>query len=314
MGRMLRYVAHALQPFELTWRCMQSRFLLRPGPEANRRIVGVIGQAMQLFGPDDVHLYFAGGTCNHLHVVAAFRSAEIKARWTCHVRTNLSKELGELYDWRGCHWERRSSDIPILDDEALYARLVYLAGQATRAGLVRRAADWPGVPWVPAVTRGEPLVGVWYDRTRLYRMRVAWEARPKGQRGRRPALADVAETRTVTLTPPPMWAHLDESARQACWLEVVARAEAQDPAPARVLGPRGVLRVDPHGRPEQSAHSPAPAVHASTRSQRIEWRAAYRAFVERYRRAMKALLVGVDEVGFPWEGCRPTCMARAPGG
>ncbi len=56
MGRVLRYVAREMQPFELTWRCMQSRFLLRPGPEANRRIIGVIGQAMRLFDPDDVHL------------------------------------------------------------------------------------------------------------------------------------------------------------------------------------------------------------------------------------------------------------------
>ncbi len=314
MGRVLRYVAREMQPFELTWRCIQGRFLLRPGPEANRRIIGVIGQAMRLFEPDDVHLYFAGGTCNHIHLVAAFRSAEIKARWTCHVRTNLSKELGDLYDWRGCHWERRSTDIPILDDAALYERLVYVAGQATRAGLVRRAADWPGVRWVPAVTRGEPLVGVWYDRSRLYRLLVAWAAKPKGKRGRRPVLADVAERRTVTLTPPPMWAHLDETERQVLWREVVDIAEARDPAPARVLGPAGVLRVDPHGQPETSKRSPAPAVHASSKLQRIEWRAAYRAFVETYRRAMKALLAEVDGFGFPIEGCRPTCMALAPGG
>jgi len=314
MGRVLRYVAQEMQPFELTWRCMQSRFLLRPGPEANRRIIGVIGQAMRLFDPDDVHLYFAGGTCNHIHIVGAFRSAEIKARWTCHVRTNLSKELGQLYDWRGCHWERRSTDIPILDDAALYARLIYLAGQATRAGLVRRAADWPGVPWIQAVTEGRPLIGRWYDRTRLYRLRMAWSARPKGKRGRRPVLADVAETRIVRLTPPPMWAHLDEDARQARWHEVVEFAEARDPTPARVLGPAVVLRVDPHGRPERSNRSVAPAVHASSRAQREAWRAAYRAFVETYRAAMKALSSGIEQFEFPPSGCRPVRMMPAPGG
>ena len=80
----------------------------------------------------------------------------------------------------------------------------------------------------------------------------------------------------MRLTPPPMWAHLDDDEQQAEWLKVVEIAETRDPAPARVLGPAGVLRVDPHGRPEQSKRSPAPAVHASTRTQRIEWRAAYR--------------------------------------
>ena len=142
MGRVLRFVGSAFEAVEMTWRCAQSRFLLRPGAEANRRVVGVIGQAMRLYGRD-VQLYFAGGTCNHLHVVAAFRSAEAKAAWTCHVRANLSKELGALFGWPGCHWERRSSDIPIVDEGALYQRLVYLAGQATRAGLVRRAAERP---------------------------------------------------------------------------------------------------------------------------------------------------------------------------
>lgn len=314
MSRALRFMARPMQPVEMTWRCAQGRFLMRPGAEANRRIVGVLGQAMRLFEPGAVHLYFAGGTCNHIHIVAAFQSAEIKARWTCHVRTNLSKELGDLYDWQGCHWERRSTDIPIVDDAALYERLVYLAGQTTRAGLVRRATDWPGVPWIEAVTEGRRLVGVWYDRTRLYRLLRAWSARPKHQRGRRPVLADVAETRTVELTPPPMWAELETHEQRAHWREVIAVAEARYPAPARVLGVAGVLKVEPHDRPGKSKRSPAPAVHGSTLATRLSWRAAYVAFVDRYRRAMKALREGIDDMGFPVEGCRPTCMAMARSG
>jgi len=303
-----------MEPVEMTWRCAQARFLLRPGAEANRRVIGVLGQAMRLFEAGEVHLYFAGGTCNHIHIIAGFRTPEIKARWTCHVRANLSKELGDLYDWPGCHWERRSTDIPILDDEALYERLIYLAGQTTRAGLVRRAANWPGVPWIPAVTEGRPLVGVWYDRTRLYRMRRAWEAQPKSTRGRRPVLADVAEVRTVELTPPPIWAELTATEQQAQWRTVVEIAEARYPAKGRVLGPAGVLKVEPHDRPGKSKRSPAPAVHASSQRQRLEWRGAYAAFVERYRGAMAALRDGIEVFGFPVEGCRPTCMVLAPGG
>ncbi len=132
------------------------------------------------------------------------------------------------------------------------------------------------MPWTLAVTEGRPLVGVWYDRTRLYRLRMAWEARPKGQRGRRPVLADVAEARTVELTPPPMWAELAEDEQRARWCEVIETAEARYPAPARVLGPAALLRVKPHDRSEKSKRSPAPAVHASSRAQ---WREAYRAFV-----------------------------------
>ncbi len=313
MGRRLRYMAHGFQPVELTWRCAQARYLMRPGREANRRIVGVIGQAMRLHG-DDVRLYFAGGTCNHIHIVAAFRSAEVKAAWVCHVRTNLSKELGDLFGWSGAHWERRSMDIPILDDAALWSRFVYLAGQATAAGLVRRAADWPGVRWIQAVTEGEPLVGVWYDRTRLYRMRKAWEARAVARRGPRPVLADVAEARTVVLSPPPMWAGLGDEALRARWREVVEVAEARFPAPRQILGRARVLRVRPHDRPGRSKRSPAPAVHAGCRGLRVAWWALYRAFVETYRAAMEMLRVGVEGCGFPAEGCRPACMALGPGG
>ncbi len=74
------------------------------------------------------------------------------------------------------------------------------------------------------------------------------------------------------------------------------------------------IRVDPHGRPVESKRSPAWAVHASTRRQRIQWRAAYRAFVESYRRAVQALLAEIDGLGFPTEGCRPTCTALARDG
>ncbi len=313
MGRRLRFQQSEFESVELTWRCAQSRFLLRPGPEANRRLLGVIGQAMLLFA-GDVRLYFAGGTCNHIHIVAGFRSAEVKAGWTCHVRTNVSKELGALYDWPGCHWDRRSSDIPILDDDALYERMVYLAGQATKAGLVRSAFEWPGVPWVEAVTAGRPLIGVWYDRTGLHRALVAWSARSPATRGRRPVLSDFAEKRVVELSPPPMWADASEDELQARWCEVVATAEARWPAQGRVLGPAGILRVDPHARPTESKRTAAPAVHASSRAQRVEWWAAYRAFAEAYRRAVAALKVGMAACGFPLEGCRPLRVGATPGG
>jgi len=51
-----------------------------------------------------------------------------------------------------------------------------------------------------------------------------------------------------------------------------------------------------------------------SRAKRLEWRAAYQAFVESYRGAMTALRAGIEVFGFPGEGCRPTCMAIGPGG
>ena len=117
MARPLMFQAEPWLPVEITMRCMQGRLLLRPGSESNRRILGVLGRAMELYA-GRVELYFAGGTSNHLHIIAAFDSSESKALWKSHVKTNISKELGELYDWAGSHWDRRTRDIYILDDSA----------------------------------------------------------------------------------------------------------------------------------------------------------------------------------------------------
>ena len=126
MPRPLMFVPAPWTPFEITMRCHQSRLLMCPGDACSRRVLGVIGRALELFGAH-AHLYFAGGTSNHLHLIAAFRDAEWKARFKSHIKTNISKELGDLFDWPGNHWDRRTRDIPILDDQAFEDRLAYLA-------------------------------------------------------------------------------------------------------------------------------------------------------------------------------------------
>jgi hypothetical protein len=44
-----------------------------------------------------------------------------------------------------------------------------------------------------------------------------------------------------------------------------------------------ILAQDPHGKPASTDHSPAPFVHASDDSTEMEFRAAYRAFVDAFR-------------------------------
>lgn len=313
MTRPLQYVMQPMQIFEITVRCIQGRCLLRPGAERNRRVIGVLARSLELCA-GRVELYLAGGTSNHLHLIVGVEDAEGKARWKSHLLTNLSKELGDLYDWPGPLFERRCRDSPILDDDALVERLVYAMAHGVKEGLVRSPDRWPGVPWVAAVTRGVALQGVWYDRTLWHRLRRRWERAGRGRRGSSPCLADVAEAKTVTLAVPPMWRHLGERALRARWGELAQVALARHPAPPRVLGRAGVLRVDPHHRPAHGKHSPAPEVHTTCRRLRAAWSAAYGAFVEAYRAALGRLRDGWAEAGFPPEGCRPACLIGAPGG
>ena len=313
MARPLQYVPESMQVFEVTVRCIQGRFLMRPGVERNRRMLGVIARSLEVCA-GHVELYLVGCTSNHAHFIVGVEDAEWKARWKSHLLTNLSKELGDLYDWPGAMFERRCRDIPILDDEALVERLVYTMSQAVKEGLVRSPSAWPGIPWVEAVTQGVDLVGVWYDRTRWHRLRRGWSRGEKSQRGKSPCLADVAVAKTVTLAVPPIWRDLDEVAVRAKWCELAEIALERYPAPSRVLGCVGVLAAHPHHRPMKSKHSPAPKVHTACRRLRAAWLEAYASFVAAYRAAMMRLKDGWLEVGFPPGGCRPACLLGDRGG
>ncbi len=312
MPRPLMYVPRPWMPFEITIRCMHSRLLMRPGDECSRRVVGVIARALELYGAH-VHLYFAGGTSNHLHILAAFESAEWKARFKCHIKANISKELGALFDWPGPYWDRRTRDIPILDDGALADRLAYLAAHGVKENLVASPGAWPGIQWVRAVTAGKPLVGVWYDRSRLCVLRRRWAQRRQGPM---PTLGDVAVRKVLRLTPPPMWAGLEEAALRAKWVELVALAVERHPAPwpTRVVGAQALRAMDPHARPPRTKKTPAPKVHTRCKALRQAWCEAYAMFVERYRAALQALRAGWVTVGFPVEGCRPAVLLPEAGG
>jgi hypothetical protein len=53
MSRRLRYIPEGGALVEVTCRTVQSRFLLRPGPELNDLVVGVFGRAQRLYEGDE---------------------------------------------------------------------------------------------------------------------------------------------------------------------------------------------------------------------------------------------------------------------
>ena len=309
MGRFLSCQFEPWQIFEITTRCMQGRFLLKPGEEANRRVLGVFGRALEVYG-EHVHLYLVAGTSNHLHMLVGARDAAWRARFKDHVKTNLAKELGDLHDWREHLFGRRARDIPVLDDEALVGRVRYFLAHAVKEGLCARPEDWPGPAWVRAVTEGVPLVGVWYDRTRFTHLRTAWRRKKLENRGPEPALAEVADEKVVTLSPLPIWAHLEEEARQAKYRDLVEQiveeyGQRRDHDGPALVSAERLVAQDPHHRPETMKRSPAPRVHATTAAVRKVWVAAYAAFAEGWDLAMQRLLAGLPDFEFPIGGVLP---------
>ena len=78
---------------EITVRCFQGCFLLRPSPELNDRFLGVLGRAKELY---PVLLHAVSVMSNHYHLLMSPGDAEKQANFMGHLNGNLSKEIGRL--------------------------------------------------------------------------------------------------------------------------------------------------------------------------------------------------------------------------
>jgi hypothetical protein len=66
--------------------------------------------------------------------------------------------------------------------------------------------------------------------------------------------------------------------------EIQAKAEADNKEKGRTpMTALAILAQDPHSRPASTDRSPAPFVHATDDSTEMDFRAAYRAFVDAFR-------------------------------
>lgn len=311
MGRPLSFqVEGKWTIFEVTFRCMQERLLLTPGPGVTDIILGVIGRSLKLYG-HGVKLMFGGGTSNHMHLILASRSSKDRARFKCHLKTNLSKRLGKQFGWHDHLFGQRSTDIPVLDEGALMGRVYYCARHGHKERLIAENEAWPGVPWVDAVTRGAPLTGVWHNLTALCRAERKWWLRGKAKGLCRPTKEQFAETVEVPLEPLPCMAGLSAQERQARWCEIVVEAKRRYPQPeGPVLGAKRLLEQDPQSRPNNSKRSPAPRCHASSAETIRAWKETYAEFVAAYRNAWqklrRELSLPCSRFAFPWGGIPPT--------
>jgi len=179
---------------------------------------------------------------SHFHLYLIVESAEQLADFTEYLDSNLARELGRLYDWRGKFWARPYSVIPVSDEpEAQIERLKYLIGNSVKDQLVEEVTHWPGLHAAQEILEDRPLVGTWVNRTFLYR-----------QRGRKIDPDKARETETLELDKLPCWAELSDD-------EYRARRPGRDGSPHRARGHR---QESPRaqGRVEKAS-----SLHAGTR-------------------------------------------------
>lgn len=270
--------------------------LLKPSPRLNEIAVGVLGRALALY---DVRLYDIVFFGNHVQYAVGARDALALARFTSFFHGNLAREVGRLVGWRGRLWSRRGRVIPIVDDAALERRARYLYAHGVKEGLVASPLDWPGASSVKARVSGEPMRGVWVDRT------AASQAR---RQGKEVGPGDFETEYEIELWPWPCWEALSEEEQRARVVGIVAELEEEAQERARdgerFGGAERVAEQDPFEIPERVARSPAPFCHGSTKESREAYRVLYLAFAAAFWEAADALVAGVLDAVFP-EGSFP---------
>jgi putative transposase len=277
---------------------VQGRFLLKPTKELRTLVLGVLGRSLRLY-PIRLHAFVF--LSNHYHMLLSVEDALQLAQFMNYLNSNLAREAGRLYEWREKFWGRRYQAIVISEEEpAQVGRLRYLLSQGCKEGLVARPRDWPGAHSVAALVEGEPLEGLWFDRTKEF------AARMRGEKCHR---LEYATTEAIRLNPLPCWQHLSRSHYRVAIGEVVQQIETEIAARhcregTQPLGISAILAQNPHNRPGKLKKAWAPAFHAATKAARRELVEAYGWFLEAYRVAAELMRHGEFHANFP-EGSFP---------
>jgi REP element-mobilizing transposase RayT len=292
---------------------VQGRFLLKPTDELNSIVIGILARAQRLY-PVEIHAFVF--LSNHYHLLLSVDSALELAQFMNYLNSNLAREAGRIYGWSEKFWGRRYQAIVItLEEAAQVDRLRYLLSHGCKEGLVARPEEWPGAQCVNALTEGQPLSGLWFDRTKEN------AARSRGEPFHHLKYTSHEE---VELDPLPCWHHLSETDYRQRVRELVSAIEAETASRhvqqrSRPLGVKAILCQKPHHRPQKLKKALAPLVHAATKEARTELVEAYRWFVITYREATDRLKMEWSSARFP-RGCFPprppfvTSMdAQAPG-
>jgi REP element-mobilizing transposase RayT len=298
MSRKLRHIPEGGSLVEVTCRTIQSRLLLTPRAHVRETVIGILARAKRKYPVQLTCFAFAS---NHMHLLLQVEDAGRMSEFMCYLSSNLAREVGRLADWKEKFWGRRYQSIVVSDEEeAQVARLKYILAHGAKEGLVVSPLQWPGAHAAHALVTGDPLVGVWRDRTAEYRYRL---------RGKEPEPGQFATEEILTLDPLPCWAHLPVEDQRRRMAAVVAEVEeeariAMEAKGLEPLGADAVRRQQPHTRPNRTKKSPAPLFHAASRRAYLELREAYSRFMAAFRDAAEKLKAGDRTAAFP-EGSFP---------
>jgi putative transposase len=265
----------------ITRRCTQRQFLLRPDRETNNAVIYCLAVAAQRC---DVDVLLFTAMSNHVHENILDRHGVGPAFYE-HFHKLLSKCMNALRGrWENFFSSEQVCVVRLEDREALIDKLVYVATNPVKDGLVERVEDWPGASGYRALMTGTPLCA----------------SRPKhffAEDGTMP------ETVTLRLRIPPELG--DEAEILAEVRRRVAEVESEEARKraangSRVLGRYAVMRQSWRDSPtsREPRRGLRPTFAAKSLWSRIEASQRKREFVAAHRQARLALLAGMS-IPFP---------------
>jgi REP element-mobilizing transposase RayT len=263
----------------ITRRCSRRQFILRPGKRSNQAILYCLAEAAAHTGVE-VLWFFA--MSNHIHYGIYDRDGAYPL-FLRRFHRNVAKVLN-------CHWGRwgnlfeaeQTSVVRPLDEEAIFAAMIYSLTNAVKDQLVARAREWPGVSSLAAQL----------EDTEIVVRRPDWFF-AEG--------TSMPEEVSIRFARPPGFGHLSHKQWTDRIQKAIRRVErdalekrrkADEPEDRRVLGVGRIRAQSCYDYPK--GHEPrrqiSPRVKATSKWRRIEairqdkeWLAAYAAALESYR-------------------------------
>ncbi len=312
MGRPIRCLPEPYSLVEVTCRTLQGRFLLRPSPQTHEVILGILARGQRLY-PLDIHAFIV--MSNHMHLLVTPCHQKRLSDFVRYVKSNIAREVGRIVQWNEKLWGHRYKGIPVSTEEAAQVeRLRYLLSHGVKEGLVDHPGKWHGLHSIDALLSGEPLVGLWFNRTEEYSARTRRESFDR---------LKYATQEVLKLSPLPCWKHLSEAAYRRQVADLVEAIE-KNYAPEGIRRGKKASQIrtsrprHPHHAPNRLKKSPSPRFHAASRRARRELMEGYSLFLRAYRAAAERLRAGLSPVAFPLGSFPPPspfvqeASARAP--
>ena len=282
--------------YELTLRTEHRMFLLKPDVETKNILGSCLGRALKRH---PVQLHAFDSNINHFHCLFSLTPDQLgnASLFLRYLHGQSAKQVNLHYKRKGRVWSSRGHVIPIVDEDALIARLLYAATNVVKDGLVEKASHWSGFSTHDQLAHGKRQTFFYFDRTAWWNAGGAIRYIPREK-----FIREVS----VEVSPLPSWGHLPSHERQSRFRRMVREKEAEIQATRElegrpVIGKATLMRTDPLSKPESEKKStPMPHCHASTQEKREGFiNDVLKPFWNAYQEASTQFLSGILTVEFP---------------